>query len=401
MIKFGVIKEGKVPSDERVALTPAQIVNLKIIGGEQVEFNIQTSAVRRIQDSEYRSANLTVVENLEDCDVLIGVKEVPITDLIPNKTYLFFSHTIKKQPYNKPLLKAILDKKITLIDWECLRDENDHRLIGFGRYAGIVGTYNGFRALGKLHGNYELKRATDCADRVELNLELTKISLLPIKILLTGAGKVAKGALEVLTEIGVRKVEINEYLTQSFDEAVYCQIDFHDYFRKDGDNEFTTQEFMANPSLFKSDFMKYAQVTDFLITGHFWSSQSPFLFTREDAKSADFNIKLVADISCDIDGPIASTLRPSTIADPFYGYDPILEQEVPFGTKNSIAVMAVDNLPCELPRDASNDFGEMFTEHVFPAFLNGDQNTILKRATIAEDGAITDEFAYLRSWVEE
>jgi hypothetical protein len=333
--------------------------------------------------------------------VLIGVKEVPVSNLIPNKTYLFFSHTIKKQPYYKPLLKAVLDKKITLIDWECLRDENDHRLIGFGRYAGIVGTYNGFRALGKLHRNYELKRATDCVDRAELNLELAKISLSPIKILLTGAGKVAKGALEVLTEIGVRKVEINEYLTQSFDEAVYCQIDFHDYFRKDGDNEFTTQEFMNNPSLFKSDFMKYARVTDFLITGHFWSSQSPFLFTREDAKLADFNITLIADISCDIDGPIASTIRPSTIANPFYGYDPILEQEVPFGTKDSIAVMAVDNLPCELPRDASNDFGEMFTEHVFPAFLNGDEKTILKRATITENGTITDEFAYLRSWVEE
>lgn len=401
MIKFGVIREGKVPSDERVALTPAQVVNLKVIGGQKVEFKIQTSTVRRIEDSEYRLANLTVVENIDDCDVLIGVKEVPISNLIPNKTYLFFSHTIKKQPYNKPLLKAVLDKNITLIDWECLRDENDHRLIGFGRYAGIVGAYNGFRALGKLQGNFNLKKASDFTNRVELNLELAKIRLSPIKILLTGAGKVAKGALEVLTEIGVRKVEINEYLTQSFQEAVYCQIDFHDYFRKHDNEEFSTQEFMTHPNLFKSDFMRYARVTDFLITGHFWSSKSPLIFSREDAKSADFKIKLIADISCDIDGPIASTLRPSTIADPFYGYDPISEQEVPFGTKDSIAVMAVDNLPCELPRDASNDFGEMFTKFVFPAFLNGDEKTILKRATIAENGAITHEFAYLRSWVEE
>jgi saccharopine dehydrogenase (NAD+, L-lysine forming) len=401
MIKFGVIREGKVPCDERVALTPAQVVNLKVIGGQNVEFKIQTSSVRRIEDSEYRSANLTVVENVDDCDVLIGVKEVPISNLIPNKTYLFFSHTIKKQPYNKPLLKAVLDKNITLIDWECLRDENEHRLIGFGRYAGIVGAYNGFRALGKLHGNFDLKKASDFINRVELNLELAKISLSPIKILLTGAGKVAKGALEVLTEIGVRKVEINEYLTQSFQEAVYCQIDFHDYFRRDDNEEFSTQEFMTHPNLFKSDFMQYARVTDFLITGHFWSSRSPLIFSREDAKSADFKIKLIADVSCDIDGPIASTLRPSTIADPFYGYDPILEKEVPFGTKDSIAVMAVDNLPCELPRDASNDFGEMFTKFVFPAFLNGDEKTILKRATIAENGSVTDEFAYLRSWVEE
>ncbi|MDP4933718.1 MAG: alanine dehydrogenase, partial [Salibacteraceae bacterium] len=186
MIKFGVIREGKVPSDERVALTPAQVVNLKVIGGQNVEFKIQTSSVRRIEDSEYRSANLTVVENVDDCDVLIGVKEVPISNLIPNKTYLFFSHTIKKQPYNKPLLKAVLDKNITLIDWECLRDENKHRLIGFGRYAGIVGAYNGFRALGKLHGNFDLKKASDFINRVELNLELAKISLSPIKILLTG-----------------------------------------------------------------------------------------------------------------------------------------------------------------------------------------------------------------------
>lgn len=400
MIKFGLIKEGKVPSDERVALTPAQVVQLQIIGGDAVDFRIQASSVRRIKDSEYRSENLNVVDSVEDCDVLIGVKEVPISSLIPNKTYLFFSHTIKKQPYNKPLLRAILDKNITLIDWECLRDQNNHRLIGFGRYAGIVGAYNGFRALGKLQGNYELKKASDCVDRVELNLELAKVILSPQKILLTGAGKVAKGAMEVLSEIGIRKVDINEYLTQEFDEAVYCQIDFHDYFRKEDNKEFTTEEFMDNPNLFKSDFEKFANVTDFLITGHFWSSRSPFLFTREDARSAQFRIKLVADVSCDIDGPVACTLRPSTIADPFYGYDPVSESEVPFGTANSISVMAVDNLPCELPRDASTDFGKMFTEHVFPSFLNGDQNTILKRATIAENGVITDEFAYLKSWVE-
>lgn len=399
MMKFGILTEGKRPVDERVALTPQQVSALIEKHPNDMNLVVQSSSIRRIKDEEYLDSGIELVESVEECDVLIGVKEVPIADLIPNKTYLFFSHTIKKQPYNKPLLKAVLDKNITLIDWECLRDTRGIRLIGFGRYAGIVGTYNGFRVLGKLNGRYDLKKAQECVDRVELDEELTKVQLDPMKILLTGRGKVAKGALEILEKLKIRKVGIREYLKETFSEPVYCQIDFSDYTKRIDGTPFKAGDFYENPELFQSDFMRFARQTDFYIAGHYWESGAPFLFSREDAKQDDFRISLVADISCDIDGPVASTLRPSTIQDPFYGYDPLTGSEVPFGTEKSIAVMAVDNLPCELPRDASNDFGEMFIKSVFPAFLNGDKNGILKRATIASNGEVTEEYSYLRDWV--
>lgn len=400
MIKFGIIAEGKRPVDERVTLTPIQVSELMKEFSDRLEIVVQRSDVRRIKDKEYQDCGVSVVETVDDCDVLIGVKEVPIGEMIPNKTYLFFSHTIKMQPYNKSLLNAVLEKNIALIDWECLRDERGNRLIGFGRYAGIVGAYNGFRALGKTNGGFDLKEAYQCVDRKELEQQLDKVKLDPIKILLTGRGKVAKGSLEILEKLKLRKVDVQAYLEESFDEPVYCQIDFCDYVKKVDGSTFRSQDFFENPELFESDFMRFAKQTDFYIAGHYWESGAPFLFSRNDAKRDDFRIKLVADISCDIDGPVATTLRPSTIVNPFYGYDPITESEVPFGAENSIAVMAVDNLPCELPRDASNDFGSMFVKGVLPSFLDGDKKGILKRATIASNGQVTDEYAYLRDWVK-
>src|SRR5699024_7020113 len=145
------------------------------------------------------------------------------------------------------------------------------------------------------------------------------------------------------------------------------------------------EDFLSHREQYISDFMRFAKVTDYFIAGHFYGEGSPYLFTREDAKSADFNISLIADVSCDVDGPVASTIRPSTIANPFYGYDPQTEKEVDFDTDNAITVMAIDNLPCELPKDASKGFGEMFLEQVIPAFFNGDKEGILARAKMTED----------------
>ncbi len=395
---FGIIREGKEPSDERVPLTPKQIIALKI--EKECDFTVKSSEVRRIKDEEYTRLGIPVSDDVSSADVLLGVKEVPISELIPDKTYMFFSHTIKMQPYNKGLLRAILEKRIRLIDWECLRDAMGRRLIGFGRYAGIVGAYNGFRALGMRDGSFVLKKAQQCEDRVEMEQELTKIKLPAMKILLTGRGKVAKGSIEILDRMGIRKVGIREYLKNGFTEPVYCQITFTEYFKRKGGGAFDVKEFYAHGGeRYESDFMRFAAVTDMLIAGHYWESRSPFLFTREDVRKPDFNINLVADISCDIDGPVATTLRPSSIEDPFYGYDPYTEQEVGFNAPGAITVMAVDNLPCELPRDASRDFGEMFIRSVLPSFLNGDKNRILEKATIADHGEITDHYAYLREWV--
>lgn len=399
MISFGVIKEGKIPTDERVPLIPEQIAELQK-EHKKIKIAVQSSPVRRIKDQEYIDAGIEVKLDVSDAEILLGVKEVPKEDLIPEKTYFFFSHTIKMQPYNKALLQTVLKKRIRLIDWECLRDGRGRRLIGFGRYAGIVGAYNGFRALGQRDGTFSLKKAHDCEDRAEMERELDKIKLVNQKILLTGRGKVAKGAMETLDAIGIKKVGIRDYLTREFNEPVYCQITFTEYFKRKGGTPFDIKEFYEHGDRYESDFMRFAKVSDMFIAGHYWDSKSPFLFTREDARHPDFKISLVADISCDIDGPVASTLRPSTIEDPFYGYDAESESEVEFDAPGAITVMAVDNLPCELPRDASRDFGEMFIHSVLPSFMNGDKHQILDRATIAQNGRITDHYAYLREWVE-
>lgn len=338
--------------------------------------------------------------DLADCDVLLGVKEVPIEALIPNKKYFFFSHTLKEQPYNRNLLAAILAKNITLYDHETIVDEQGMRLIGFGRYAGIVGTFNGFRALGIRDELYTLDKVEHLADYDAVKKELQKVKLPnTLKVLLTGTGKVAHGALEIIHELGIKEVEVNDYLQKEFKEPVFCRIDVLDYNKRKDGSVIDNQDFYDHPEAYQSDFFRFARVTDFFIAGHFYGEHAPYLFTREDAKKTDFKINMIADISCDIDGPVASTIRPSTIAEPFYAYDPQTEKELKFGAKGTIGVMAVDNLPCELPKDASEGFGKMFKEHVIPALFNGDQRGILSRAKMTENGQLTPRFAYLKDYV--
>ncbi|GAB5539258.1 MAG: NAD(P)-dependent oxidoreductase [Salibacteraceae bacterium] len=399
MIKIGVLKEGKIPVDERVPLVPKQAKSISIKDG--VHLIVKRSNVRRIQDEEYESAGVEMSDAIHGQDILIGVKEVPIEELIEDKTYFFFSHTIKMQPYNRDLLKAIVEKRITLIDWECLTDAKGNRLIGFGRYAGIVGAYNGLRMIGLQENTFELRKAYDCRDYDELKQELKKVNLRPLKIILTGQGKVARGALEILEALRIRRVSDTDFLTKTYEEPVFCQITFREYFERMDGEAFDAPTFFKNPTEYQSNFMRFASVAHFFIAGHYWNSEAPFLFSREDAKNPNFNIEYVADISCDIDGPVASTIRPSTIEDPFYGYDPITETEVPINVEGAIKVMAVDNLPCELPRDASADFGDMFIKSVLPSILNNDRDGILKRGSITRNGEITDQYGYLREWISD
>ena len=274
-------------------------------------------------------------------------------------------------------------------------------MIGFGYYAGLVGAYNGLRGLGLRDNLFNLPKVENLPDLQTVKAELDKIILPNIKIILSGTGKVARGAKEILDHLKIREVTDAEYLSKDFDEPVYCLIDVTEYNKRTDGGVFNKGAFYVNPEGYESDFMKYARVSDMFITGHFYGNGAPYLFTREDAKYPDFKINFIADISCDVDGPIASTLRASTIADPFYGYDPKTEREVPFGTPNSIGVMAVDNLPCELPKDASEGFGDMFLEHVIPAFFNGDVQGILERAKITSKGNLTNRFSYLKGYVAE
>lgn len=398
-MKFGIIKERKNPPDRRVVFSPEKLQEFQK-KYSKATIKIESSDIRVFSDKDYEKAGFEVVSDVSDCDVLLGVKEVPVEFLIPNKKYFFFSHTIKKQPYNRELLLSILEKNIELYDHETIVKENGARLIGFGRYAGIVGAYNGFRAFGLKKETFQLPKAKNLADQKALIKELKNINLPSIKILLTGSGKVAYGAKEMLDEMQMKQVSVEDYLTTNFNEPVYCMVDVLDYNKRKDGQVLDNFDFYKHPEKYKSNFMRFAKVTDYFIAGHFFGDGSPYLFTREDAKSNDFNIKLVADISCDIDGPVASTLRASTIANPIYGYNPQTESEVDYKDKNAIVVMAVDNLPCELPKDASEGFGELFLENVIPAFYNNDKNGVLARAKMTENGKLTERFSYLQEYVD-
>jgi alanine dehydrogenase len=368
----------------------------------KAEIIVEPSPIRVFKGEEYKAVGVEVVSRMEDCDALLGVKEVPIEHLIPNKKYFFFSHTIKKQPYNRALLNAILEKNIELYDHEVITNQNGQRLVAFGRYAGIVGAYNGFRAYGLKHGLYKLPKAETLADLPELILELNKIKskLPPIKIILTGRGRVGNGAREMLDAMKIRKVNVTEYLEEEFEEPVYCQIDASDYNRRKDGVRGNKADFFANPEEYRSNFFRFTTVSDFFIAGHFYGQGAPYLYTREDAKHPDFKISVVADVSCDIDGPVATTIRASTIASPIYGYNPQTEKEVDYKNKSAIAVMAVDNLPCELPRDASVGFGDAFVKNVIPAFFNTDKDGVLERALMTKNGKLTERYAYLQNYVD-
>lgn len=398
-MKFGILKERKSPPDKRVVFSPKKLqeFNSKF---PSVTVKVERSDIRIFSDEAYQNAGFEVVNDLSDCDVLLGVKEVPVNALIPNKKYFFFSHTIKKQPYNRDLLQAILAKNIELYDHETITKENGARLIGFGRYAGIVGAYNGFRAVGLKKNSFRLPKATALPNQQALITELQKIQLPAIKILLSGSGKVAYGAKEMLDAMHIKQVATNDFLEKKFTEPVFCMIDVLDYNKRKDGQVLDVYDFYHHPEAYESDFFRFAAVTDFFIAGHFYGDGAPYLFTRQDAKKPEFNIQFVADISCDIDGPVASTIRPSTIENPIYGYHPITEKEVDFRDEDAIVVMAVDNLPCELPHDASEGFGDLFLEYVIPAFFNGDQDGILARAKITENGKLTERYSYLQDYID-
>jgi saccharopine dehydrogenase (NAD+, L-lysine forming) len=399
LIRIGIIREGKVPPDKRVAFTPLQTEEIQQ-RFSHVKIFVQESDIRCFKDNEYEAVGTRVSQSVNDCDILMGIKEVPIDKLIAGKTYLFFSHTIKKQPYNKKLLQEVLRKNIRLIDYEALKDRQGNRLVAFGRYAGIVGAYNGLWTYGKRFKKFSLRRAFDCFDVNDLKLELRKAILPPLKIILTGAGRVGRGAMETLDTAGIRKVNPSDFLTRDFEEPVYVQLSSADYHkRRDGGN-FNREEFHTNPERYTSTFSDYTRVADILLAGAYWNPKAPVLFTKQDMIQNDFKIKIIADITCDINGSIPSTKKASTITDPLYDYNPLTDETTaPYTGEKNITVMAIDNLPCELPRSASEEFGRDLIDRVLPLLIGKDKEDVIKRATITNNGSLTTHFKYLHDYV--
>ncbi len=399
-MNIGIIREGKNPPDRRVPFCPDQLKSLKDQYGEKLNFVVESSPDRSFTDDEYRNAGIEVADDISDAEVFFGVKEVPVSKLIADKTYLFFSHTIKKQRYNKRLLRAILEKNIRLIDYEVLKDEKGNRVVAFGRWAGIVGAYNAFWTYGKKTALYDIKRASECLDLSELKVELKKVQLPPIKIVVTGSGRVGNGVKEILEALNISEVDTHEFLHLYFEEPVFTVLSSSDYNRRKSDGGYDKEEFYSSPELYESHFLKFAEAGEMLIAAAYWDPDAPRLFKLEDINSPDFSLSVIADVTCDVGGSIPTTLRASNILDPVYDVDRESGIEISaFGSQTSISVMAIDNLPCELPRESSRAFGQMLEQWVIPALLE-ENDAILERATVARDGDLTLEFMYLRDFVD-
>jgi saccharopine dehydrogenase (NAD+, L-lysine forming) len=398
--KIGIIREGKQPADRRVPLTPAQCKEV-LTRHPQVDLTVQRSDVRAYTDAEYADAGARLVDDLDDRELILGVKEVPLDMLHPDKSYLFFSHTIKEQTHNRKLLQDVLRKGIRLIDHELLTDPHGTRVLAFGYWAGVVGAYNGFRAWQLTHGGPALKAAHACHDLEELERHLHAYPLPhDLRIVLTGGGRVGKGAMGVLERAGVERVTPAEFLQGSNDRPVYTVLGSSDLYERTDGLPFDKEAFHLDPTGHRSRFLPFARKAQLYMACHFWDARGPKILSAADLRDPGLTLKVIADISCDIGGPIDSTLRATTIAEPFLGYDVRSGAEVSAGAPGSITVMSVDNLPCELPRDASEAFGRDLIERVLPHLVGTDEEGMIARATIAEQGRLTERFNYLDGYVK-
>lgn len=394
--KIGIIREGKLPPDKRVPLTPKQCHEVALQG---TDIKVQRSDVRAYTDAEYVAKEVRITDDLSDRDLIIGVKEVPLEMLMADKAYLFFSHTIKKQPHNAKLLRTVLDRRITLLDHELLTNDQGVRVLAFGHWAGVVGAYNAFRAWQATMGGPVLKPAHACHDRAEMDLHLGEFPIpKDLRIVLTGAGRVGHGAMETLERAGLSRVFPEDFLNKNFTGPIFTVLDSHDIYARDDGKPFDRDAFHADPRGHHSIFLPYARRAHIYIACHFWDARGPKILTADDLQDPALGLRAVADISCDIGGPVDSTLRASTIAEPLYGYNRSTGKECAVGAPGSITVMAVDNLPCELPRDSSKTFGRDLMDHVLPHLMGPADDAMIARATIAKGGKLTERYSYLADY---
>ena len=403
-MKIGLIKETKIPEDNRVALTPkqAKALNEKYPDSEII---VQSSDIRAFTDDEYRAEGIRVVEDMTECDVLFGIKEARIDTLIPGKHYFFFAHIAKMQEYNRPLLQAMLQKKLTFSDYEYLVDDNNERVCAFGWWAGVVGTYYTLRGYALRNGRNTLPKPDRSFTLAHLRSALVTAKLPNVKILITGNGRVAQGATYVMRECcRADELSLEEFLS---DEAVN-HISFHraapeELVKRIDGKPYERKVFRSHPEKFKSDFIKFAKHTDIFIPCHYWDPHAPVYLEQEDFIKYGLPIKMIGDITCDICGSVKSTVRPATHAAPYYDFNPVTKQEEPpFSSSNNISVMAVDTCPNALAIDASEYFGEMLIPFVFEPLLSGtaDTSSVINKSTIVRDGRLTELFSYLEDFAK-
>ena len=400
-MKIGLIRETKIPEDNRVALTPSHLAELQR-SFPQDEFVVQSSDIRAYSDETYRKAGVRVTHNVDDCDILFGIKEADIRTLIPNKHYFFFGHIAKMQAYNRPLLQTLMAKHITFSDYEYLVDDDNRRVCAFGWWAGIVGTYYTLRGYGLRHHLYELPKPDKHFTLEKLTQALKSVELPHIKVLVTGNGRVSHGAQHILETIGAVRLTEEQFLADMHvDHLSFCSADADRLVTRNDGEEFSWDDFIHHPTAYRSDFMRWARKADVLVSAHFWAPEAPVYLSQENLADPTLRIRFIGDVTCDIQGSIKSTLRASTHNDPFYDYNPQNGKEEPaFSNDSNISVMAVDTCPNALALDTSAYFGDMLMQHVLVPLLKREHSNIIQRATILEDGKLTPPFAYLEPFAK-
>ena len=396
MIKIGLLKEGKIPADNRVALSPSQCkwIQTKM---PHVNIKVESCNTRCYSDREYTKCGIEVSDNIQDCDIFLGIKEVPPQNLLKGKTYLFFSHTKKEQPHNQRLMQTIIQNSNTLIDYECMEHEDGQRIIGFGFFAGIVGAHNGMMVYGHRTGAYELERVYRQKSFRKLIHNYFGLKLPNIKIAVTGSGRVAHGILEIMNLMGVIEVEKEDYCAREFAYPVYVQLKGSDLYRHKETGSYNREDFHLHPEAYECIFKQYLPHTDILMNGVYWDKDVPRLFEKEDIKREDFRIQVIADVTDDTFGSVPINLGDQTIEDPVYGVDKKTGEKTAPYLSTSVDVMAVGNLPNELPRDASKYFGQQLIKFILPDLLKGG-SPIIEKATIVKGGKLTPPYQYLHNY---
>lgn len=400
-MKLGLVKETKVPEDSRVALSPTQVAKLNL-DYPNSEIVVQSSDIRAFSDEEYRQAGVKVVDDLSDCDVLFGIKEVRIDELIPNKHYFFFGHIAKMQAYNRPLLQAMIDNRLTFTDYEYLVDENGERVCAFGWWAGVVGVYYTLRGYNLKMGHDSLPKPNEKFTLSQMRTILATTQLPKVKILITGNGRVAQGATYMMRECRAQELTYEQFISnESVDCLSFYRASVNELVKRKDGKCFNRSGFKDNPEAYKSDFLKFATHTDILLSCHYWDPKAPVYLEQKDFEKYHLPIRMIGDITCDIYGSIKSTIRSTTHDEPYYDFNPVTcQEEKPFISPDNITVMAVDTCPNALAIDASKYFGDMLTEYVFRPLMSGKDEKlgVIHGATIVNEGKLTEKFAYLKDF---
>ena len=408
IITLAIIREARI-DESRTPLSPTQISNL-LNKYSNLKIIVQPSKKRCFKDEEYLKAGAQINDDLGLAEIIFGVKEVEISTLLKDKTYFFFSHTSKVRQYigqtikdkaikyKKELLKEVIKKNITLIDYENVRNISGegYRYLGFGRFAGIIGTYNTLNLYLKLQNQKPLPRAFEINNYEKIKKLISKHNFNKIKILLTGSGRASKGAIEMLKHANIRQVSLNDYLKKKYNESIFCNISAKKHIERKDNKISSYQDFILNPHEYNYKVKNYLFDTDVFITCHYWDPKYPKLFSPKQINKFK-NLKVIGDVTCDINGSVPTTIRSTSITKPYYSIDPNSMKEIELGNKG-VAVMAVDNLPSELPKEASEEFGNSVMSEILPYLINKDDGRI-NRATTASNGKFCSKFTYLNDFI--